>query len=333
MTVRNQKLLKHLRITPTPTLPHEEGEEESILYRWRKVRIGVSPRGRLYILGFLVLLGAFVAAGCANGTYPLDLFYEMHYQQSYGPHEPPRLSPPAGAVPITGKDVPLESLTVDEIDELPNPFLRDDGVRERVDEGRVLYEVNCIMCHGVATRGDGEVLNIMREGYGYQVKLDPNLTGLEGLKEGRLFGIISDRKLVFPGIEGWVMPQFQSLLTAKERWMIVNYVRTLQGAPPPACSEELAGAELGRCQAVFQGCTACHSIDGSASTGPTWKGLYGKEETLEDGTRVEVDDVYLAESIGEPGAKVVKGFQNVMPTISLSQGEIEAITEYIKSLK
>ena len=44
-----------------------------------------------------------LAMACANGTYPLDFFYEMHYQQSYQSHEPPRLSAPEGAVPITGR--------------------------------------------------------------------------------------------------------------------------------------------------------------------------------------------------------------------------------------
>ena len=40
----------------------------------------------------------------------------------------------------------------------------------------------------------------------------------------------------------------------------------------------------------------CHSIDGSASIGPTWHGLYGKEETLVDGSKVLVDDAYLRDS-------------------------------------
>ena len=193
------------------------------------LRRRVARLSRLHILGLLALTGV-IAVGCARGSYPLDYFYEMHYQQSYHSHEPPRLSPPAGAVPVTGRDVPLESLTRQEIDQLSNPLLRDGGVRLKIDEGKELFEANCAMCHGPLGKGDGEVLKIMKaEPYNYSIKLAPDLTGLGGLNEGTLFAIMSDRNLVFPGIEGWVMPQFQGLLSAEERWMLVNYVRHLQG--------------------------------------------------------------------------------------------------------
>ena len=181
----------------------------------------------MVVLALILLLGA-LAAGCARGTYPLDIFYEMHYQQSYSSHEPPRLSPPEGAVPVTGKELPIESLSSEELSQLNNPFLRD-GVRRSVENGERLFAVNCAICHGPLGGGDGEVLNIMREDYGYQVKLDPNLTGLVSMTDQTLFAIMTDRSAVFPGIEGWVMPQFQGLLAADERWMLVNYIRVLQG--------------------------------------------------------------------------------------------------------
>ncbi len=284
------------------------------------------------VLALLVVLGAVV--GCANGTYPLDFFYEMHYQQSYRSQEPPRLSPPAHAVPITGKEVPLESLSSDQISQMPNPFFRD-GVREGVEQGKALFTVNCVICHGPRAAGDGEVLNIMREDYGYQVKLDPNLTGLGGMEDGKIFGIISDRSLVFPGIEGWVMPQFRMLMAPEERWVLVNYIRTLP-PPLPACPE-LTGSELGKCLTQSHGCTVCHSLDGSAATGPTWKGLYGKQETLEDGSKVTVDDEYLHASIVDPDAKVVDGFPaGLMPDNFgdlISEEGIQAIIDYIETLK
>src|SRR5690606_3075837 len=70
-------------------------------------------------------------------------------------------------------------------------------------------------------------------------------------------------------------------------------------------------------QRIFsrRGCNACHSIDGSKSTGPTWKGLWGNQETLADGSSVTVDDDYIRESIFEPNAKIVSGYQGVgMPS-------------------
>ena len=43
--------------------------------------------------------------GCSTGTYPIDIFPEMHYQQSYKIQEPPSLSAPPGSVPISGGEV------------------------------------------------------------------------------------------------------------------------------------------------------------------------------------------------------------------------------------
>ena len=54
----------------------------------------------------LALAAGLLAAGCSQGAYPLDIFYEMHYQPSYKAHEPPRLSPPASAVPWYGAPAP-----------------------------------------------------------------------------------------------------------------------------------------------------------------------------------------------------------------------------------
>ena len=53
------------------------------------------PSARLLIAG-LVLVAALAAVGCTSGSYPVDIFYEQHYQQSYKSHEPPRLSGVAG---------------------------------------------------------------------------------------------------------------------------------------------------------------------------------------------------------------------------------------------
>jgi len=85
------------------------------------------------------------------------------------------------------------------------------------------------------------------------------------------------------------------------------------------------------------GCLGCHSTDGSALIGPTWKGLYGREETLTDGTTVTVDEEYIRESIVDPNIKIVQNFtHNLMPATfgeTLSKSEIDAIIAYIKTLQ
>lgn len=58
-------------------------------------------------------------------------------------------------------------------------------------------------------------------------------------------------------------------------------------------------------------CVSCHSVDGSTLVGPTWQDLFGSEETLTDGSTVAVDEAYLRNSILNPAAQIVAGYENV----------------------
>lgn len=80
-------------------------------------------------------------------------------------------------------------------------------------------------------------------------------------------------------------------------------------------------------------CLTCHSIDGSEGIGPTLKGVYGRKTKLTNGSTITADDIYLRESIVNPGAKVVDGFDDVMPKPELSDEEVTAIVEYLENLK
>jgi len=103
-----------------------------------------------------------------------------------------------------------------------------------------------------------------------------------------------------------------------------------QASPAPGAQDPVA---LGRQLASAKGCVACHTATGTRSTGPTWKGLFGKRETLQDGSQVTVDEAYIRESILNPNAKVVRGFQPVMPQLPVTKQEMEALIAYIKSLQ
>ncbi len=85
------------------------------------------------------------------------------------------------------------------------------------------------------------------------------------------------------------------------------------------------------------GCLSCHSLDGSPNVGPTWKGLFGKQQELTDGSVVTVDDEYLRASIVNPNAQVPTGFvPGVMSQIyqdTIPETQIAEIIEYIKSLE
>lgn len=82
-------------------------------------------------------------------------------------------------------------------------------------------------------------------------------------------------------------------------------------------------------------CSSCHTVDGRAGTGPSFKNIFGEPQKLRDGSTVTVDENYIRESILSPGAKIVAGYENLMPTFKgmLSDRELSAIIDYIRSLR
>jgi cytochrome c oxidase subunit II len=100
-------------------------------------------------------------------------------------------------------------------------------------------------------------------------------------------------------------------------------------------SDDLTLPKLGEKLYKSKGCNACHSIDGSMKIGPSWKGSYGVNREFDVGEKHIVDENYLRESIVYPAKKIVKGYQNVMPSYAglLTDREINGIIEYIKTLK
>lgn len=92
-------------------------------------------------------------------------------------------------------------------------------------------------------------------------------------------------------------------------------------------------AEQGLRLALDEGCVACHSLDGKSGIGPSWLGMYGRTETLQDGTTVVVDDDYIRESILEPSAKLVAGYENVMLRYPLSPQQLDALVEFTRQLQ
>ena len=101
-----------------------------------------------------------------------------------------------------------------------------------------------------------------------------------------------------------------------------------QTAPPPSQSADPAYRLL-----EAKDCMTCHSIDGSESIGPTLKGIYGRTTRLADGSSIAADEAYLRESIVKPEARIVHGFDDVMPKPELTEDEVNQIIEYLKTLK
>ena len=98
----------------------------------------------------------------------------------------------------------------------------------------------------------------------------------------------------------------------------------------PDLDNELAtrGLEVAR----QNGCVACHTLDGTVGIGPSWLGMYGKTETMVDGSTAVVDDAYIIESIVRPDAKQVQGYENLMIRYFISEEDIAALVEFTRQL-
>ena len=81
-------------------------------------------------------------------------------------------------------------------------------------------------------------------------------------------------------------------------------------------------------------CITCHSADAQARA-PVLEDLYGRTVNLRDGRTVVADDGYLRESILYPEAKVVQGWEPIMPTFKgqVNEEELIQLLAFIKSLK
>lgn len=110
-----------------------------------------------------------------------------------------------------------------------------------------------------------------------------------------------------------------------------------QQAPGPVTVEE------GRRLYGLMGCVACHSTTGMdvAKVGPTWTGLFGSDRPVVIGkkkTEAKADEAYLRESILDPTAKIVKGFEKgeyAMPSYAgvVTDSQVEALVLFIKAVK
>jgi cytochrome c oxidase subunit II len=80
-------------------------------------------------------------------------------------------------------------------------------------------------------------------------------------------------------------------------------------------------------------CNTCHQ-PGATGRGPVLDGLFGSTVTLQTGETTVADEAYIRESILNPAAKIVSGYQPIMPTFQglVSEEQLLELIEYVKSL-
>jgi mono/diheme cytochrome c family protein len=139
---------------------------------------------------------------------------------------------------------------------------------------------------------------------------------------------------------GWVSKPTGAARIPVERAMQIiatQGVPTLVEVPGQLTPQPTAaGGGNGPGAALFQsqGCIGCHT-DQNGPIAPSLHGIYGKPVALEGGQTVTADDAYIKESILNPTAKVVKGFNPIMPSFQgkVTDDQISQLIDYIKTLK
>jgi cytochrome c oxidase subunit 2 len=97
--------------------------------------------------------------------------------------------------------------------------------------------------------------------------------------------------------------------------------------PPPAATD--AGYRL----LEAKECLSCHSMTADADLAPSFKGIYGRTQKLHDGSVITIDEAYLRESIVHPSAKLVNGYDDLMPEPTVTKEEVEQMIQYLKTIK
>jgi mono/diheme cytochrome c family protein len=158
----------------------------------------------------LLSLAAVLAVALSAGCEKLDR--DMYDNPAFRPQEEPVRLPPAGSVPTKGLEhVPMPG----------SPAAAALGNPEKITDfslltGKELFGIYCAPCHGASGKGDGLVAK----------KFVPTPADISGTghashrPEGDLFAVLTHGK------NG--MPAFRSDLTARERWLVAAYLKTLK---------------------------------------------------------------------------------------------------------
>jgi mono/diheme cytochrome c family protein len=176
------------------------------------------------LVGVFAVLGVVIGALAifAFDVIKIDWIVFMEIQPSFGTQEQPR-AVPARSIPVEGAAyLPGAGAPA-------NPVVADDVSLSR---GAQLFATNCQMCHGDTGLGNGPVS-------AYLVKKKPaDLSSdlVQSKSDGSIFmvitnGVYNPNNTLFPGVEfSGQCPPLNENFTVRERWDLVNYVRTLKAA-------------------------------------------------------------------------------------------------------
>ncbi len=168
------------------------------------------PRRHVMVFSLCVVC-CLTFQACTNDNGEIGSYWyrpDMHVQPSFKHHRDP-LPPVDGTVPTEG----YETLVKDSLSatRLQNPVVPDEL---NADTAKFLFETYCSPCHGLGAKGDGLVAPKFQQ--------PPDLTTAtyRRTSDGYFYFVMQRGRLV--------MPSYAEAVKARERWLIVNHVRTLQ---------------------------------------------------------------------------------------------------------
>jgi len=162
----------------------------------------------------LMFVGIFVAVVLvffelwAYDVIKIDFISFMEIQPSFDVQENP-LPVPARSIPVEGPAF------IPNMGPPSNPIPADNVSLSR---GKTLFTINCVMCHGETGEGNGPISGLI-------ANKPANLTSIitQSKSDGALFMTITN------GVEGRMPPMVENF-TVRDRWDLVNYIRTLERA-------------------------------------------------------------------------------------------------------
>lgn len=161
---------------------------------------------RLTIAGLILLIGVVILEMFAFDVIKFNWITFMQVQTNYQPMEDPQ--------PVLTDTIPLEGAAYSlALGVPPNPVAADQTSLER---GAELFSINCALCHGEGGKGDGPMASHLKN-----KPFDLTSFPIHSFMDGGIFFTIST------GVPE-KMPALNENLTVRERWDIVNYVRTLK---------------------------------------------------------------------------------------------------------
>ena len=156
----------------------------------------------------------------------------------------------------------------------------------------------------------------------------------EGFKESTIQNVVLDQIRFPTSVSG--MPA--NLVKGQDAYDVAAYVATCAASTDKAACPGIAAGTGGMGLYVSLGCQGCHSLDGSPSSGPTFKGLFGSTVKLTGGQSVKADQAYLLQSILDPDKQIVTGYQpGVMSAVvkkgQVSEADAKTLINFINSQK